>query len=314
MGFYILSYLCIAVFILAVVHLIYMHVTLPVHVRWEIYPVQHETAGKSAYGGSYMEELNWWEKKQESSLLNEVKYIVPEILLLRGLWKENKSLWLVSFPFHFGLYLMVATFGLLLLHALLIIWGCTAFASGGAFRTLMDGLIAVAGWCGLIAGNIGSIGILYKRWTNRDMRDYSSFIDYFNTLFIFLFFLAAFMTCLTGDPFLEGAKAYTIGLLTGGASLNSYEPGQNIPGILTIVLASLLFAYIPLTHMSHMFMKYFIYHRVKWDDTPNRPGSAIESAVEANLDLIPTWQAKHVGADGRKSWKDIASSAPKELK
>ena len=39
--------------------------TLPVHVRWEIYPVQHETTAKVAYGGSYMEELNWWEKKHE---------------------------------------------------------------------------------------------------------------------------------------------------------------------------------------------------------------------------------------------------------
>lgn len=314
MEFYILTYLCIAVFILAVVRLTYRHFTLPVHVRWEIYPVQHEPAEKAVYGGSYMEDLNWWKKKRESSLLNELKYMLPEILLIRGLWKENKSLWLVSFPFHFGLYLMIATFVLLLIHALLTLFGCAAFASGGAFRTLVDVLIVAAGWCGLVLGNIGCIGLLCKRWANRDLRNYSSFIDYFNILFIFLFFLAAFITCLTGDPFLEGAKAYTTGLLTGGAFINSYEPGRNIPGMLTIILASLLVAYIPLTHMSHMFMKYFIYHRVKWDDEPNRPGSSIESAVAANLDFKPTWQAKHVGADGSKSWKDIVSSAPKELK
>jgi nitrate reductase gamma subunit len=314
MGFYVLTYLCIAVFILAIVYLTYRNLTLPMHVRWEIYPVQNETAGKVAYGGSYMEELNWWEKKRESSLLNEVKYMVPEILLLRGLWKENKRLWLVSFPFHFGLYLMIATFSLLLLHALLTLCSCAAFISCDACGTLLDGLITVTGWCGLIMGNIGSIGLLYKRWTNREMKNYSPFIDYFNIIFILLFFLAALVTCLSGDYFLQGAKAYTLALLAGGASLNSYVPGQNIPGILTIVLASLLVAYIPLTHMSHMFMKYFIYHRVKWDEAPNRPGSPIESAVKANLDFKPTWQAKHVGADGRKSWKDIASSDPKELK
>ena len=34
----------------------------PTHVRWEIYPVQHETTARAAYGGSYLEELNWWEK------------------------------------------------------------------------------------------------------------------------------------------------------------------------------------------------------------------------------------------------------------
>ena len=55
MGFYILSYLCVAVFILATGYSVYRQLTLPVHVRWEIYPVQHETAAKAAYGGSYLE-------------------------------------------------------------------------------------------------------------------------------------------------------------------------------------------------------------------------------------------------------------------
>ena len=65
MGFYLLSYLCIVVFILATAYLVYRQITLPVHVRWEIYPVQHETTARAAYGGSYLEEINWWEKKQE---------------------------------------------------------------------------------------------------------------------------------------------------------------------------------------------------------------------------------------------------------
>ena len=128
MGFYTLSYLCILVFILAAGYRVYRQLTLPVHVRWEIYPVQHETTDKLAHGGSYMEELNWWEKKHGSSLLNELKYMVPEILFIRGLWKENRSLWWVSFPFHFGLYLMIATFGLLVFHALLVLWGGNAVA------------------------------------------------------------------------------------------------------------------------------------------------------------------------------------------
>ena len=314
MGFYVLSYLCVAVFILATGYLVYRQITFPIHVRWEIYPVQHETGAKVAYGGSYLEELNWWEKKYESSLFNELKYMVPEILFLRGLWKENRSLWRASFPFHFGLYLMIATFGLLLLHACFILWGFPAFAAGGAIRSLLDGLIVFAGWTGLILGNIGALGVLYKRLTDPELRSYSSFSDYFNIGFIFLFFLSAFVSCLLGDPFLEGAKAYTFGLLTGGHSLNPYVPGQSVPGRVAIVSASLLTAYIPLTHMSHMYMKYFLYHDVKWDDVPNRRGGQIEAAIKENLELKPTWKAKHVEADGRKSWRDIASSAPKEMK
>ena len=64
--------------------------------------------------------------------------------------------------------------------------------------------------------------------------------------------------------------------------------------------------------MSHMFMKYFLYHQVKWDDAPNLRGGRIEAAICKNLELKPTWQAKHIDADGQKTWKDIASSAPKE--
>ena len=134
MGFYVLSYLCIAVFIGATAYLIYRQKTLPLHVRWEIYPVQHETTTRVTYGGSYMEKVNWWNNKYESSRINELKYMVPEILFLRGLWKENRSLWWVSFPFHFGLYLMIATFGLLLLHACFTLWGFAASAAGGTIN------------------------------------------------------------------------------------------------------------------------------------------------------------------------------------
>ena len=315
MGFYVLSYLCIAVFVIATGYRIYRQMTMPVHVRWEIYPVQHETAAKVAYGGSYMEEVDWWEKKRERSLLSELRYMVPEILFIRGLWKENRGLWRVSFPFHFGLYLTIATFVLLLKHAGFTLLGSTAFAAAGsALRTLLDGLIVLLGWGGLILGIIGSLGLLYRRLTDPELRNYSSPVDYFNLLFTLLFFISALVSCLSGDPALEGAKAYTFGLLTGGHSPSHYLPGQSLPGGVAIVTASLLVAYIPLTHMSHMFMKYFLYHDVKWDDAPNRRGGRIDAAVRKNLELRPTLGAKHVKADGRKSWRDIASSAPKEMK
>ena len=40
------------------------------HVRWELYPVPHE-AQKAHYGGSYLEESEWWKKPREVSLLGE---------------------------------------------------------------------------------------------------------------------------------------------------------------------------------------------------------------------------------------------------
>jgi nitrate reductase gamma subunit len=307
MGLYLLTYACAAVFLIATANRIDRLLSMPVHVRWEVYPVQHETPSRVSYGGSYMEEADWWEKKHKRSIFNELKYMVVEILFIRGLYKENRKLWLVSFPFHFGLYLIIATFFLMMFNAIVIL-----FADEGIFTQLLKFLIIAVGWSGIVLGNIGSIGILFRRVSDPGLKNYSSFIDYFNIIFIFLFFLSALITVLTGDPSLEGARAYTIGLATGGSSFDGYVPGLSIAGTVTIISSSLLAAYIPFTHMSHMFMKYFLYHSVKWDDAPNLKGGPIEKAIINNLNLKPTWKAGHIGADGRKSWLDIASKNPEE--
>jgi len=311
MEFYIFSYLCAVIFLAAVACRIYRQLTLPVHLRWEIYPVQHEPAGKAAYGGSYMEELNWWEKKRERSPVNEILYMAPEILLMRGLWKENRSLWRFSFPFHLGLYLMPAALVLLLTSAVLTLLG---FAEDGIVAAIVEKLIVAAGWIGVLAGAAGSLVMLVRRLTDREMRAYATVADYFNLLLILMFFICALLALIAADPLPGAARSYVMGLLTAGAAVPGYAPGQSLPGALTIVLGSLLLAYIPLTHMSHMFMKYFLYHRVKWDDEPNRPGSPLESAVKKNLEYRPTWKAGHVDADGKKTWRDIAAPAPKETK
>ena len=188
------------------------------------------------------------------------------------------------------------------------------YAEGDILMLMMNALIVASGWFGIIAGLIGSLGLLYMRLADRNMKLYATPADYFNIVFILMFFLCAFLTAVFVDPFFAAAKSYLLGLLTVGTFSSTYQPGQNVFGALTILLASLLAAYIPLTHMSHMFMKYFLYHQVKWDDRPSRSGNDIEAAVLRNLNYRPTWQAKHIEADGQKSWKDIASSSPKEIK
>ena len=88
-----------------------------------------------------MEEVNWWEKTYESSLFNELKYMVPEILFLRVVERKQKPL-VGSFPFHFGLYLMIATFGLLLLHAFLSC-GRSRLCHRRRRKDFLDGLIVL---------------------------------------------------------------------------------------------------------------------------------------------------------------------------
>jgi hypothetical protein len=60
-----------------------------------------------------------------------------------------------------------------------------------------------------------------------------------------------------------------------------------------------------------MFMKYFMYHSVRWEDEPNLKGSRVEAAILQNLGFKPTWAASHVGADGQKTWGKIASGPGK---
>jgi len=293
---------------------IYKHLKLPLHVRWELYPVKHEVGRKAEYGGSYMEELNWWEKKKKSSLYNEIRYMIPEILFLRGLKKENPRLWNISFPFHSGFYLAIGTLVLLVLGAFSMLLGFPISPGRGFVSSLIYYLTILLGFLGLILGTAGTAALFRRRLREPELRNYSSFSDYLNLAFIFLFFHISLLAWLFHDHAFDGARAYIYSLLTFGATPGEMGGNRTFLGALSIILGSLLIAYLPLTHMSHMFMKYFLYHSVKWEDTPNMTGSRIEAAVLENLGLKPTWAAPHIGADGKKTWAQIATSGVKEKK
>ncbi len=63
--------------------------------------------------------------------------------------------------------------------------------------------------------------------------------------------------------------------------------------------------------MSHFIAKYFTYHSVRWDDTPSRPRRrAGQKRIAEYLTYRPTWSAPHMGADGAKTWADIATANP----
>ena len=100
----IITYAAVVISVLAMLRKAWRYFTAPTHFRWELYPVPHEK-GRSEYGGSYLEELDWWSKKRHSDKLNELKEMAMEVLLLKGVFHHNRKVWNFSFPFHFGLYL-----------------------------------------------------------------------------------------------------------------------------------------------------------------------------------------------------------------
>jgi len=282
---------------------------MPMHVRWELYPVAHE-AKKAHYGGSYLEESEWWTKPRESSLLGELKVMVPEMLFLIAVKEHNPKLWVRSFPFHFGLYLVI---------------GCTLVMMGNGVLTAIapaivqgpiGGLLRFAtlalGLGGLVLGTFGALGLLQRRLT--DLKDFTSGADVFNLLF----FVTAFGCCLVSfllvDQDFSKATFFVSNLVTfqlvplTGSGIETLLPN------LSIILLSALVAYIPLTHMSHFVGKYFAYHAIRWNDTPNLAGGNQEPTIQALLSQKVSWNAPHINGKGTKTWVDVATELPKEEK
>ena len=303
---YLVAYAALAVFIIAVAARYLKIASLPMHLRWELYPVAHEK-GRAHYGGSYLEELDWWTKSRESSLIGELKVMVPEILLLAGVREHNKKHWLRSFPFHFGLYLLVGLIVLLLVGAIASATGVTVSAGGSFFGKAIYHSTYVTGWMGLVLGLIGSLALWARRTFNEDYREYTKGVDQFNLVLFVGTFVVALAAHGFVDPYFVQLRAYFESLITfnfafTGGPLMAAE----------IVLASFLVAYIPLTHMSHFFTKWFMYHDIRWSDEPNFRGGKIEKQVQKALQYPVSWAAPHIRGDGKKNWVDVALSGVEE--
>lgn len=305
----IVTYFSVAVFVLAVVVRFVKLSSLPIHLRWELYPVAHEK-GRASYGGSYLEESDWWTKPRHSSLAGELKIMIPEILLLAGVWEHNRKHWLRSFPFHFGLYLAGCLIGLLLLGGIAGAAGADVSAEGAILGGLLHHATYVVGYAALLLGLVGAAALLIRRTFDPDYAEYTTKVDYFNLAFFVAVFVVALAAHVLGDRQFVVLRSYFAELVTFGG----YSASGQIAPLTSaeIVLASLLVAYIPLTHMSHFFTKWFTYHHIRWADEPNMPGSEIERRVNEVLQYPVSWSAPHIRGDGKKTWADVATSGVEE--
>ena len=117
--FYVVVYASFLIFAVACIARAIRYSRFPLHLRWELYPVPHEPPERVAHGGSYFEISNWWTEKRKYNLGGELAAMIPEMLFLKGLWEFNRRLWRVSFLFHFGLYLLIATIAMVFAAAVL---------------------------------------------------------------------------------------------------------------------------------------------------------------------------------------------------
>lgn len=300
---YLVVYAATAVFLLACIVRVVMYARAPIHLRWELYPVPHEEPDRVKHGGSRFEEVDWWTQPIRFRFLGELKFMVPEMLFLKGLYEFNRKLWYRSFPFHFGLYLLIGTLGLLGSGALFSLFAPAAFPAALAYALRL--VSAMTGAAGLGLAMLGAAGLLVRRVTDPSLKVYTTRGDIFNLIFFLTAFGVLSAGCLLRTSPAPDMLAIILGLL-------AWDTALEIPGLLAagLILASVLVAYIPLTHMSHFIAKYFTYHAVRWDDAPNRRGGKLEMRLAEYLTYRPTWAAAHVGADGRKTWAQIATDNP----
>lgn len=297
-----ISYASLLIAIIAIVAKVLRYITAPEHFRWELYPVPHEKE-RAKYGGSYLEELDWWSKPRKNNLLNEVKEMMQEIFFLKGVFHHNRRVWTSSFPFHFGLYLCIGWLFLLLLGAVLELLGVKISSTGGVVGGIIHYLTIISGYAGLILAGIGALGLFIWRVSDRGQRVYNSPAEYFNLIFFDVIVVVTLIAHLSSDSGFSAARGYMSSLIT-------FTPVTLPSGWLVaeIILVSVMIMYIPLTRMSHFVAKYFLYHAVRWNDEPNERGSKIEKRMMELLQQKVGWSAPHIQTG--QPWSEVV----KEMK
>lgn len=280
--------LCVVVFALGLAVRAVRYARAPMHLRWELYPVPHE-AGKP-YGGSYYEEPDWWKRPRKRTFLGDLKVMLSEIFLHAGLWQHNRKMWVVSYPFHLGIYFVAAFL------VLLVVGGVA-----GDVALVLHNLTLGFGLAGMLLVIAGGVGVLARRLTDPDLRSLTAPADYFNLGFILALAVTWFVTWLCVDPSFALARGFVRGVFDAA-------PATPVPHPVAaeMVLLGLFLVYLPFTHMSHFIGKWFTYHHVRWDDSPNL-GAAYERKVAAALNRPVGWSAPHISNPGKKkTWAELA--------
>lgn len=301
------SYVAFAIFVVVVLGKARSWMSMPLHLRWELYPVPHEK-GRNVYGGSYLEEVDWVTKPRETTFVGEMKELLQEMLFIKRVFEYKRSLWWLTFPFHFGIYLILGWFALLFVGGLTEVYANIDVASTGHWwGQLLYYLTILAGGFGIILGTIGTLGLLARRFADYELREYSSGSEFFNLVFILAVFALGAASWLLFDRTFMIALQFMSALVAFDSAM---MPELNSVILAHVILLELLFVYIPFTKMTHFVGKYFTYHTVLWEDTPNIKGSKMEKDIQTILTTYKvTWDAPHIK---KGTWVDNAIAKPED--
>ncbi len=297
-GLQIATYVLGLIFVVAFGSKVIKYARMPIHLRWELYPLAGETG--RPWGGSYLEEPEWWTRPREAkSLAGEIKFMASEILYFKGYLEKNRGLWLIVYPFHTGVFLFVGFFVLLVIGAITMVADISV--SGQSVNTwgeIVYYLTLVVGVAALALGTVGALGLLIRKLVDKAMSPYTRRIEYFNIALVLAVFVTGLVSWAAADSTFTVAREYV-------RSLFSFKEIASVEWIIGahIALLALFLAYMPFTNIMHFFAKFFTFHMVRWDDAPHLRGTEVERKLKSVLGKRMSWSAGHI--QGIERWCDV---------
>lgn len=305
--FYLLGYLAVLGFIcLAALKIKKFINASPLHIRWELYPVPHEGPVRSSYGGSYMEQEDWWTHKRHVYHWCDIKSMLQEILFLHSTFENNRPLWVRTYPFHLGMYMLMG--GTILLLAAVLLQLCGANPAGGLL-IFLGNVINAASLFGALCITGGGIALIMRRRQDAGLRKYTTREQYINLGAFALFGLLTLLAWVFNPCYYDLASAFAHNLITG-----DFQPLQSGWFTFSMLVGFFLMISIPVTNMGHLIMKYFLYHSIRWDDEATVYSERNKKKITEMMEYPVTWSAPHIAGDGRpKTWLDVATSKPADM-
>jgi nitrate reductase gamma subunit len=272
---------------------------MPVHLRWELYPVPHDEGNK--YGGSYLEEPEWWTKPRKKNFVKDALFILKDYLTFFQYFKLNRAYWAVLYMWHVGFYLILSFHALVAIGALTMIGGVEISAeSANVGVRILYYLTLVVGVAGFSLGCLGSIGVFTRRLVDPDLRLFASTKNFFSYVFYFFVFLSGLIAWAAFDTSFAVYREFYHAVFT-------FSDVHVDPALVShAVLFAMFLFYMPSTQALHYATKFFAFFAVRWNDGPNLRGGKTEKKLEALLRQPVTWSAPHIQSG--KNWAEVATS------
>lgn len=287
--FLLIFYISILFFAVVSILKIANNVSAPLHLSWELYCDNPDFERSRSID------------KIKIGLKEKLISSARDIFFLRRYYKQNRSFWYPLYMFHLGVYLLVLwhifLFGVPIVFTGLSLVLKTAPIDINTHVAYTAGLFVGHAAVGMIF--LGSIGILFKRITDKELRAYYPKIYYFKWILIII-------TLLSG---LYPLYFYFNGNIYDVFSYIKEELNFNLTSELNLtfetyihgLIISMWLIYLPFSHVIRIFSRY--YHELRWDYLPNRPGGIIEKRIGKLVDLPVRWSAPHIQPD--RTWKEL---------